>query len=177
RRAAHSSTPPTRTATAGPSGPWRRGSPRTRAGGWLRPKGGSPSPPPLPGGRRGEPAPVGHRRYRPVPGTRTRSGGADRGHARRARRLGPRRQGPDAGRVQLSVLATRLVGGGPGPRGLGAVRQPATSVLAGRTLRRTRPAAVLPGRRARRAAVGSARRRLPPRPGPAWPHAGRAGTR
>ncbi len=41
---------------------------------------------------------------------------------------------------------------------------PIEDTLAGRTLRRTRPAAVLPGRRARCAAVGSARRRLPHRP-------------
>ena len=86
------------------------------------------------------------------------------GHARGARRPRARRQGARARRLELPGLAAGLGGRAAGPRRLVAVRLAAAAVLARRALDRDRAPAVLPRRRARRAAVGAARRRLPHRP-------------
>ena len=83
--------------------------------------------------------------------------------ARGARRARAGRQGRGARRLQLPGLAARLGGRAAGPPRLVAVRLAAAAVLAGRALDRDRDPAVLPRRRARRAPVGPARRRLPQR--------------
>ena len=69
-----------------------------------------------------------------------------------------------ARRLQLPGLAARVGGRAPGPPRLVAVRLAAAAVLARRALDRDRDPPVLPRRRARRAAVGAARRGLPDRP-------------
>ena len=73
------------------------------------------------GGRR-QPAPSGHRPHRSLSAASARSGGADRGHARRARRSRPRGQGP---RNRLLELLGRAAARRAGRlrAGRGAVRQ------------------------------------------------------
>ena len=115
---------------------------------------------PHPRGLRRQPAPPRRRRDRPLPGARARSRRAAGGDARGARRARARRQGARARRLELPRLAAGVGGRAPGPRRLVAVRLAAAAVLARRALDRDRDPAVLPRRRARRAPVGPARRRL-----------------
>ena len=84
--------------------------------------------------------------------------------ARGARRARAGGQGARARRLELPGLAARVGGRAAGPQRLVAVRLAAAAVLARRALDRDRDPAVLPRRRARRAPVGPARRRLPDRP-------------
>ena len=91
-------------------------------------------------------------------------GRAARGDARGARRARAGGQGQRARRLELPRLAAGVGGRAAGPPRLVAVRLAAAAVLARRALDRDRDPAVLPRRRARRAAVGPARRRLPHRP-------------
>ena len=130
----------------------------------LRPRRPGPRSRPHPRGLRREPAPPRRRRDRPLPDPRARSRRAAGGDARGARRARAGGQGARARRLQLPGLAARVGGRAAGPQRLVAVRLAAAAVLAGRALDRDRDPAVLPRRRARRAAVGAARRRLPDRP-------------
>ena len=128
------------------------------------PGGAGPRPRPHPRGLRRQPAPARRRRHRPLPGPRARSRRAAGGDARGARRARAGGQGARARRLELPGLAAGLGGRAAGPPRLVAVRLAAAAVLARRALDRDRDPAVLPRRRARRAAVGPARRRLPDRP-------------
>ena len=130
----------------------------------LRPRRRGARARPHPRGVRRQPAAARRRPHRPLPGARARSGRAAGGDAGGARRAGAGRQGARARRLQLPGLAARVGGRAAGPPRLVAVRLAAAAVLAGRALDRDRAAAVLPRRRAGRAPVGPARRRLPHRP-------------
>ena len=127
------------------------------------PGGAGPRPRSHPRRLRREPAPPRRRRDRPLPGARARSRRAAGGDARGARRARAGGQGARARRLELPGLAAGVGGRAAGPQRLVAVRLAAAAVLARRALDRDGDPAVLPRRRARRAAVGPARRRLPDR--------------
>ena len=65
----------------------------------------------------------GHRRHRPLPGPRARSGRPARGDARGARRPRARGQGARGRRLELPGVAARVGGRAAGPQRLGAVRR------------------------------------------------------